>query len=308
MSRTGTFLSALLFISLALSCKDTPKGDAILNVHTFFGDVKIVNAGGENAARVGTALKAGDAIITGDSSVADLLYGAAGIIRINEKTSISVTQLVSPDTKGDTDLSIDRGKMFVTVSKLAKGSSFKVKSPTAIAAVRGTTFKVTTGESSSRIDVLAGKVKVNPVKEGKVIEEAEKIVEVNNTVTLDVKAVEKIIERKQEIEVAVLKTEEIKEIREEIKSMKPVQNLSPELEREIEQVAVEKPEEEAVKDDSAEKREENKRREALERQRAWAEKQRIERERLEKERLEKERIAREKQEQKEKRVKNIPTL
>ncbi len=87
--------------------------------------------------------------------------------------------------------------MFVTVSKLAKGSSFEVASPTTIAAVRGTSFRVTADENSSRIDVLSRKIKVNPVQEGKVIESIETVIETNNTVSLDIKDVEKIVGKRR---------------------------------------------------------------------------------------------------------------
>jgi hypothetical protein len=109
--------------------------------------------------------------------------------------------------------------MFIGLSKLGRDDNFKIKTPTAVAAIRGTSVRVTADEKSSQIDVLAGKVMVNPVKEGKVIEDVEKVVEKNDMVVLDTKKVDEVIASKQ-IEVKKLDTEQIEQIQVENEGIK----------------------------------------------------------------------------------------
>ncbi|MCU0844851.1 MAG: FecR domain-containing protein [Spirochaetes bacterium] len=286
----------------------------------------MVSLNGERQLALGDTIAQNDTVRTGSSSIIDIVYGTSGIIRINENSQVKMTSLFGGEGANQSRMDMANGKVFVTVSKLAKGSSFEVASPTTIAAVRGTSFRVTADETSSRIDVLSGRIKVNPVKEGKVIEEVETVIESNSTVSLDMKAVDRIVDEKKEIEVAVLREEEITAIREEVKDIKPVDRLEDAVRQEIQQVMVAPP-----VDTEAEKRREDEKKKQDELERATAEKSkqdrlaaaRSEKERLareraekerqareqaEKERLERERIEKQKQETKEKRVKNIPNL
>lgn len=326
MKRVTAIFLCILIVSFALSCSKKSNEATTLSVNTVFGEVRLISPNGERQAAPGDSIAENDTVTTGTASMVDIVYGTSGIIRINENSQVRMTSLFSGPGADRSRMDLASGKMFVTVSKLAKGSSFEVASPTTIAAVRGTSFRVTADENSSRIDVLAGKIKVNPVREGKVVEEIETIVETNNTVALDVKAVEKIVEENKPIEVAALKEEEITAIREEVKDIKPVEKLDEVVRQEIQQVVVAPP-----VDTEAEKRKEEELKKQAEKERARielekkdrlaaaraekerlarekAEKERLAREQAEKERLERERIEKQKQETKEKRVKNIPNL
>ena len=239
---------------------------------------------------------------TGDSSLVDLVYGLKGVIRINENSTVSVARLFGGEARGQSRLDMARGKVFVAVSKLSKGESFEVASPTTIAAVRGTSFRVVADEDSSRVDVLSGKIKVNPVKEGQVVKEFEVVVEKDGTVSLDRKDVTEIVEQKKDIEVETLKPEEAQEIREELKDIAPAEKSDDEVKQEIRQVMLAPP----VDDEAIKKEAEL--REKADAERKLRERRRLERDRLARVRAEKERIEKQKQETKEKRVKNIPNL
>lgn len=325
--KPGTAIFICIFcVSFIFSCANKAKEATTLTVHSVFGDARLLSQNGERQLAPGDTVAQNDTVRTGAASIIDIVYGTSGLIRINENSQVRMTTLFTGEGANQSRMDMANGKMFVTVSKLAKGSSFEVASPTTIAAVRGTSFRVTADENSSRIDVLSGRIKVNPVQEGKVIESIETVIETNNTVSLDIKDVEKIMEEKKEIEVAVLKQEEITAIREEVKDIKPVERLEDTVKQEIEQVMVAPP-----VDTEAEKRREDelKKQAEVERVKAekekkdrlaavrsekerlareQAEKERLAREQAEKERLERERIEKQKQETKEKRVKNIPNL
>ncbi len=327
----------LLLIIPQFSCKKEQKEILKLIVQSAIGDVTIKSSESEREPVIGEEIKQGERIITASKSIIDIQYGTKGVLRINENSSVEVALLLTRDGAEQSKLNMSEGKIFVTISKLTKSSKFEVSTNTTVAAIRGTSFRVTAGKKASKIDVLSGKIKVNPVKDGKVVEKVEKIVETNNTVVLDDESVDEVVEGKKDIEVVQLKTEEVEEIREEVKDIKVSEQLKEEVKEEIKEVILideeaekerlekekrEKEEREALEKKKMAERERIKRerlekeraaRERLERERAEKERlerARIEKERLERERAERERIAKEKKERetKERRVKNIPNL
>ena len=335
-----SFITILLLAIPQFNCKKEQKEISRLTVQSAIGNVIIKSADGEREPVIGEEIKQGDRIITSQKSIIDIQYRTNGVLRINENSNVEIALLFSSDGVEHSKLNMAEGKIFVTISKLTKDSKFEVKTNTTVAAVRGTSFRVIAGKKESKIDVVAGKIKVNPVKDGQVIEKIEKIVETNNTVVLDEKAVDEVVEGKKEIEVVQLKTEDVEEIREEVKDIKVSEQLKEEVKEEIKEVILEeKIDEEAERERLEKEKREKEEREALERkkraererikrerlekERAAQEKleqERAERERLEKERLERERLERERKERerlekerkaretKERRVKNIPNL
>lgn len=335
-----SFIIILLLTIPQFNCKKEQKEISKLTVQSAIGNVIIKSANSERVPVIGEEIKQGDRIITSKRSIIDIQYRTNGVLRINENSNVEIALLLSSNGVEHSKLNMPEGKIFVTISKLTKDSKFEVSTNTTVAAIRGTSFRVTAGKKESKIDVLAGKIKVNPVKDGQVVEKIEKIVETNNTVMLDDKSVDEIVEGKKEIEVVKLKTEDAEEIREEIKDIKVSEQMKQEVKEEIKEVIREgKIDEEAEKERlEKEKREKEERaalerkkrtererikRERIEKERAAREKldqERAEKERLERARLEKERLERERKERariekerkeretKERRVKNIPNL
>jgi len=322
----------LIIVSLffSISCIKEAKHN-ILVIHSFFGNVTIQSNNSIQQPKIGDTLSRNDVVITDKGSIVDLLYRDSGIIRINENTKVTVSSLI----KGDADdvvLNIDTGKTFVTLGKLKKGDNFAFKSKTVIAAVRGTSFRMVASEEGASVDVVTGKVKVQPVSNNTVVEDVEVIVEENQTVALDTKKVETIVQKieekkstatqqdaqqkifeeiKETIKPIATPKETIKEIKQEVKDIPVVATVHEEVKQEISKV---------IEDDKeAKKREEEK----LKKEKEKAEKAmqlKLEKERqakmmaqkLEEEKRAKEEALREKaakeQKIKEDRVKNIPTL
>jgi hypothetical protein len=314
-------LILLLLISLPISCKKEKPEASQLIVQSTIGNVIVESSKGERVPLVGDVIKEGEIIVTKDRSVIDIQYGTQGILRISEKSRVTIAVLLTSEAGDQTSLTMNEGKLFVTISKLSKNSKFEVSTKTSVAAVRGTSFRVVAGTKSSKIDVLSGKIRVNPVKDGKVIEEVEKVVETNSTVVLDEEVVAEIVEKKKEIEVTTLKPEDVEEIREEVKDITVNEKVAEEVKKEIKEVVLEEKIDEEAKlekeraAEAAKKRLEADRlkRGKIEQERAERERlerERAEKERAERERAERERIAKEKKEQetKEQRVRNIPNL
>jgi hypothetical protein len=281
----------VFFITFGITGCKKEDPDKTVKVYNFIGDVKVVASSVEKAAAAGDVLNTGDSISTGERSSADILFGTSGIIRIQEKTNISVASLMDQAT-GDSRLDMSSGKINVTLARLKKGT-FSVKTHNVVAAVRGTTFRVTADDTTSRVDVVNGAVKVNPVQNNTVVAGMEKTVETNQTVELDEKSVKLAVEEKKEIKVKELEPEEIRQIKEEVKDMKPeiIEKLNDDARKEMKEKVL-------APDDSAEKEKEKKEKDKKEKDQAlkllqeknYREKMNIEKARLEKEKLGKEKL------------------
>jgi len=259
----------ILFILLSAGCgkKETPvaeTGDTFFfKVQFVLGDVKITGASGEKTAAQGDQLKTSDVIITGNKSVADLVFGNSGVLRINENSKVTITS-IADKTSNNTVMEMDKGKVFLTLSKL-RGTGFKVKTPTAVASVRGTSFTVLSDSKGAKLSVVKGTVAVNPVKDGNVIEEKTVSVETGNkTDYIDKKTVEKIIAGEMQIPVMEMTPADRIEIQSVVKEIKvdAIPDLSLELKEEVKQelvvvpaADVKKEEKQELKTDSSSKKE-----------------------------------------------------
>ncbi|MEJ5362973.1 MAG: FecR domain-containing protein [Spirochaetota bacterium] len=299
------------------SCAKETKQE-VLKIQSFFGDVTVQAQGTARVPEIGQILSLNDVVITGKGAIVDLMYRNAGIIRINENTTVKIESLM----KGDNDdvvLTIDTGKTFAALSKLKKGDGFALKSKTVIAAVRGTSFRMVASKEGASVDVVTGKVMVKPVSNNTVVENVEVVVEENQTVALDTKTVETIVQKieeqkaqtteqnaqqkiveeiKETIKPVQTPKETIKEIKQEVKDIPAVAVVHEEVKQEINKV-IEEDKEAKKRDEKLKKEQEAKLlAEKLEKEHlAKAKKEKEEREKVEKEKK-----------IKEDRVKNIPTL
>ncbi|WP_411822329.1 lipoprotein LipL45 [Leptospira sp. 'Mane'] len=125
------------------------------------GDSKIQHADQtEEKAQLGTSLKAGDNVVTGDNGKVDVQFPDGSSIRISPKSIIDFSKL-SRNNAGttDTQISLVSGKVFAKVNKAQKEDNFTVVTPTAIAGVRGTSFIVESGNGKpSQVKVVDGAV------------------------------------------------------------------------------------------------------------------------------------------------------
>lgn len=85
-------------------------------------------------AEVGMKVKEGDIVKTGADSKAELAFGEDldNIIKIFQNSQLTVSKL-QPGLLNLTD-----GRVFTLIEKLGKGSTFEVRTPTAVAGARGT--------------------------------------------------------------------------------------------------------------------------------------------------------------------------
>lgn len=241
--RVTLYIMLILFIT-GCGKNETPKPAADAEEKFFFkiqfitGDVKISSTSGLREARAGDNINISESVVTGEKSVADVIFGTSGVIRIIANSRVAVRSIADKSTT-DTTLDMDRGRVYVTLAKL-KGKEFRVKTPTAVASVRGTSFTVVADKKGAKLSVTRGTVAVNPVKDGRIIMEKTASVDAGQkTAYIDMRSVEKIIAGRMEIPVMDMTPAEKIEIQSEVKNIKieAIPDLSIDLKDEIRQQA-----------------------------------------------------------------------
>jgi hypothetical protein len=146
---------ACTFAAVLSSCSK-PATVEYASVSFFIGDVT------KNGAPVamGDQITEKDSITTGPQSSCDVKVGSS-IIRVKEKSKMVFASIGMKGNLENTTLDLGEGRMLCKPKKLMKEESFMVKTPTAIAAVRGTEFTVESdAQKTTRIKVYDGSVKV----------------------------------------------------------------------------------------------------------------------------------------------------
>ncbi len=102
------------------------------------GDVKVVHTDGKsNALAEGALLAVGESVEVAADSYVDLAYDREwqNISRIEENSKIKIVQIYPGK------LEVKEGSVYAKLKNLPKDSSFEVKTPTAVATVRGTEYR-----------------------------------------------------------------------------------------------------------------------------------------------------------------------
>ncbi len=302
------FLALCLVCVMMLSCKDAKQQSMTMSLVSAIGDVTIARGASITPLMTGQPVEAGDVITTGKSSMADISFGNTGVIRVQEHSKLTISSYLLDALRQEGRLSLRSGRVFVTLGKLSKNSSFDVTTPTFVASVRGTSFRVSADTTSSRVDVLAGSVRLNPVKDGSVVAAIETVVEKNNTITIDLKNLDALIAKKAELKPMALTPAERTQIQKEAAKLRPAAGSDETLRKEIEGITPPADIKPAIGADDKKHAQsaatDRTRTDAIAREAA----ERAQREKADQEKRERELQEQKKQETKEKRVKNIPNL
>lgn len=153
-------LSAFSFLFLT-GCQKEPERTAVEGIVTFtIGSVDIHKAdGGSQPADISSRVAMGDTVISGSNSQATIQISDVGAVQIAEKTTLRFDDLFSEDK---TEITLSEGQVSSKVSRLRRGESFNVKTPTSVAAVRGTEFSTSYNPvtQSSSVAVREGRISV----------------------------------------------------------------------------------------------------------------------------------------------------
>lgn len=128
------------------------------NLAIYTGECRVWHQGKEDEAEVGQPLFTGDSVVTGKDSKAEVSFVDGTSVRISERARLVVEQA---DTLRS--LKLLWGKLWAKVAKLSSAQCrFQVETPTAVAGVRGTVFRVEVDpDSATRVAVEEGEVEVS---------------------------------------------------------------------------------------------------------------------------------------------------
>lgn len=163
MKKVILSLFALCFIiqPAALFSK-TDSDYSIAYINDFEGECDLRRKGDKEVRAVYdifTPLYAGDTVMTGFSSNAEIVFDDATIIKLGPNSRMSVRSL---DRKGKNKTVLDllKGSLMAVVRKLNDKEEFSVRTKMAMAAVKGTEFIIEAGDNE-RVGVYEGSVAVS---------------------------------------------------------------------------------------------------------------------------------------------------
>ncbi len=109
--------------------------------------------------RPNMAILVGDEVSTRKGS-ALIKFADGSVIRLEEESTLIFNKLSHYGDTGmvDTRMRLKKGSISTEVKPLIKGSRYEISTPSAVAAVRGTKFRLHTSEQGSKIEVTEGTV------------------------------------------------------------------------------------------------------------------------------------------------------
>jgi hypothetical protein len=104
-------------------------------------------------------IQVGDEIATKNGNVV-IEFADSSTIRLEANSNLYFNKLSHFGKTGmvDTRLRLKKGSLTTEIPPLVKGSRYEIKTPSAVAAVRGTEFRLHTSENETRLEVLDGTV------------------------------------------------------------------------------------------------------------------------------------------------------
>jgi hypothetical protein len=162
----------ILFIAVIISCSNAEKKYKVGLVNFVSGKAFIIGASGKEVpAKQGMPVDINMKVKTVGAKSLCEIYFNDNAVKVFGDSTVAVEWLTNNKKTGadESVLVLNNGRVFTRVkNKLAKDDTFIVKTPTCVAAVRGTEFFVSENGNNSHVSCLDGKVEVRDrAKKGK---------------------------------------------------------------------------------------------------------------------------------------------
>jgi len=148
-------LSLAIIISALVFCVTDVKAESAARVIYMKGEVNIQAGGSVNwiPAKKGSALKDNDKIKTAGGSAAEIALDGTlkNIVKLEPDTEVTLKNLKAKS------LVMPKGKILSVMESLPKGSSFEVRTPTAVAGVAGSGMSVGTDGAGTEVGCFQDK-------------------------------------------------------------------------------------------------------------------------------------------------------
>lgn len=177
VNRSFAVVVLCLFLSLAATgpARAAKQIKGVAKISAITGDVQVQKGGaGEwKTAAVGGLLQSGDKIKTGSKSSCTIEWSQGNTMKLKEFTNVAIDKLEkNPAADAETtSLNMASGKVYGKAKKMSgKGSQFEIKTPTAIAGVRGTELGVgVDADETTTVECREGAVSVKGTSGGEVM-------------------------------------------------------------------------------------------------------------------------------------------
>jgi len=142
IKKISIILITLMFASVFTSAIFSQSKEALVVARFKKGKVFFIRNGKKKKVRLKTIFYKHDIIVTKKGSV-DLQIGPSAIVKVSSYTRIKIARVLQKGSQTHIGLNLRTGKVYAKIfNKLRKGSSFSIKTPTAVAGVRGTEFLI----------------------------------------------------------------------------------------------------------------------------------------------------------------------
>jgi len=147
MQLAGTIVVAGMALGLAVSAaaQDTKPAGVVTSLQ---GTAKLQRLSlPQQELRFRDEVRVQDRITTGDQSLARILMGGKAVVTVREHSSLTITE-----TQGTSTIDITAGKIALTVARerMAPGERIDIKTPNAVAGVRGTSIITEVGQFTAQ--------------------------------------------------------------------------------------------------------------------------------------------------------------
>jgi hypothetical protein len=157
MKQTSRWIIALSLVAglvIAYGCKGQDQKSGIVTLKV--GSVKVQRPGLQPAdLQIKDRIVGNDIIVTGPASFAVVQFSDNCVVQVQENTRFKILSA----EKNDRDLYVQEGQVLTKLMRTGDNSA-TVRTPTAIAAVRGTQFSVNYRQGGTQVAVSEGKVAV----------------------------------------------------------------------------------------------------------------------------------------------------
>jgi len=168
--RKFKFGSLVIFLCASLLFVSFKSNDPVGKISFPLGNVLLLPKGATKYQKVylNMPVHNGDKIETQKTARCEITFNDKSVVRIDEQTIYTIQRAEIGTEKKEVDSFLSLGKLWANVKKLVSGKdTWKLKSPSAVVAVRGTVYRMNAGaDSSAQVLVYEGNVAVGPASQG----------------------------------------------------------------------------------------------------------------------------------------------
>jgi len=129
------------------------------------GQARVARNGGNVMLAEGTAIEAGDGVVTGPDARLKIQFKDGSILTLGENSKLNIDKAKFDGTKRDIAATLLDGVVRAAVAKAGEGSNFQVNSSLVTSAARGTEWIMSIKDHTTSLLVLEGKVNAKGIGE-----------------------------------------------------------------------------------------------------------------------------------------------